>query len=198
MEAKKERVGTGRLSHLCLTNSKIIIDEKFDHHHEVQDMLQNPNYQNYLLYPGKCSHNLDHSIPENFSIPQKERNIFVLDGTWSSAKSMMRDSLTLHQIPRISFDPVKSSEFFIKRQPSSLCLSTIESIYHVLESLNKWNIESLAGQHGNLLTLLNELCQFQDACASNPSLPRYRPGVFKKSKVMKQSKKWLSRKIYFE
>ena len=99
-EAKKERVGTGRLSHLSLINSKIIIGENFDGHEEVKSLIHHPENRCFVLYPGTHSHNLNVSLPPGMKIenPSQKNVIFVIDGTWSCAKSMMRDSTILHRV----------------------------------------------------------------------------------------------------
>jgi len=207
MESKKERIGTGRLSHLSLTNSKIIVGEDFDKNKEVQELLTNKKYQCFILYPGKESLNIEISFPAlmqanidaNLEADFKKINlVFVIDGTWACAKSMMRDSISLHTIPRISFNATRESRFFIKKQPSIVCLSTIESLYYVLKALDFWEVETLNGQQENLLTILDKMCQFQQECADNPNMAKYRPGIFKKNSEVLPSRKWLSRKITFE
>ncbi|MDH4466463.1 MAG: DTW domain-containing protein [Bacteriovoracaceae bacterium] len=202
-EAKKERVGTGRLSHLSLINSKIIIGENFDGNEDVKSLIKHSENQCFILYPGSNSHNLNLSLHPlmNYEIPGQKNIIFVIDGTWSCAKSMMRDSTILHQLPRISFDSKQTSQFYIKQQPTSLCLSTIESLYQVLECLNQWGAEKIENKgHENFLYLLQKMCDFQKSCTELPQNHRYRPSRtgYKKSTEKKVSKKWIKRKIYFE
>lgn len=201
-EAKKERVGTGRITHQSLINSKIIVDEKFDDNPLVRELLDDSKYQPYILYPGKNALSLEQEKPLTFDHTEnKKLLIFVIDGTWSCAKTMMRESLCLHNLPRISFtmDDITQSRFSIKQQPSNYCLSTIESVYKVLQGLKNWGVESFTEkQHENLLYLLEKMCEFQKQCAANPALQRYRPGHFKKRETISVSKKWKSRKIYFE
>jgi len=49
MEFKKEKVGTGRFSHLILKNSEIIVDIGFDENKRFQEVLNDPEYESYLL-----------------------------------------------------------------------------------------------------------------------------------------------------
>lgn len=201
-EARKERVGTGRLSHLSLLNSQIIVGENFDTNIEVQNLLKDNNYFPVILYPGKNAICLDHSVPEFLNseiIAAKKLLIFVIDGTWACAKSMMRDSSCFHNLPRLSFTIDKASIFTIKQQPSNYCLSTIESLYKVLDGLKRWRVENFSNDnHQNLILLLELMCKFQKDCAADPSKQRYRPGEFKNRESIKPSKKWQGRKIYFE
>lgn len=204
-EARKERVGTGRVSHLALKNSRIIVGEKFDEHSQVASILD--DYQNicFLLYPGSTSTRVNQSVPESMLESHgalgKNIVVFVIDATWACAKSLMRESHILHSVPRISFelDQVQTSKFVIKQQPAKECLSTCESLYWLLHFLDIQKVENLAlKEHENLLYLLDRMCVFQHECAANPELNRYRPGVFKEAHSKKESLKWKTRKIYFE
>ena len=105
MEAKKEPIGTGRLTNYSLKNSKLIIDKDFDDNKEVQAILNDSAFFPILLYPGENSININECpVPQHY-YSQKTPIIFVIDGTWHCAKSMMRDSRSLHHLPRISFNP---------------------------------------------------------------------------------------------
>ena len=55
MEFKKEKVGTGRFSHLILKNSEIIVGIEFDQNNEFLKALKDTRYDSYLLYPGDQS-----------------------------------------------------------------------------------------------------------------------------------------------
>src|SRR5882724_4937186 len=57
-EFKKEKAGTGRLTHLCLTNSEIQMGMSFDEHESVQEILNDPQFFPVLLYPGPSARNL--------------------------------------------------------------------------------------------------------------------------------------------
>lgn len=201
-EAKKEKVGTGRLSHILLNNSRIIIGENFDHNAEVLQLLSDCRFQHFILYPGKMAHHIDLAVHPQMHEAKKEHQkeylIFIIDGTWSCAKSMMRDSTCLHQIPRLSFKESKQSRFQIKQQPAVNCISTIESLFYLIESLVRWKVEPLQHEHYQLLKTLDKICEFQHQCALLPNAHRYRPGVPKKKGPISQSKKWKSRRIYFE
>lgn len=202
-EARKERLGTGRLAHLILKNSRIIVGEHFDDNQEVLKIIGDPNYQSLLLYPGRDSCNLSteksDKIKSHFS-SDKKTIIFILDGTWPCAKSMMRESKILHSLPRISFNSNITSRFDIKHQPAKYCLSTIESIYVVLQELEKHELEKVGDKKENLILLLDKLVEFQIKCACDPSLNHYRRGSrpYKKPSERKDSKKWESRKICFD
>lgn len=200
MEARKERLGTGRLTHLGLKNSRIIVDINFDQNQEVQKIINSNEYFSILLYPGVDSLNLSDDKATFPNIENKKIIIFILDGTWPCAKSMMRDSLTLHNLPRMSFDISHRSAFHIKHQPADYCLSTIESVYLLIGELQKRGLEKSGNQKENLLKVFEKLVEFQIKCARDPSLNNYnrtsRP--YKSPSQRVNSKKWSYRRICYE
>ncbi|MGB0453432.1 MAG: tRNA-uridine aminocarboxypropyltransferase, partial [Bacteriovoracaceae bacterium] len=120
-EARVGHVGTGRVANQALLNSKIIIDATFDNNKEVQEILNSDEFFPMVLYPGENSHNISHdSFPESY-FEGKTPLIFIIDGTWPCAKSMMRDSKCLHGLPRISFDSSVESKYSIRHQPAKYC-----------------------------------------------------------------------------
>ncbi len=196
MEAKRQRVGTGRIANLILKNSQIIIGTDFTTDPEVNEIINSPKYHTMLLYPGKNSLNITETpiqIDKN-----KKLMIFIIDGTWPCAKTMMRDSLNLQKLPRISFKTDNISLFKIKQQPATYCLSTIESIYYLLNGLEKWGNENLQGKQEILPSSLQKIVDFQIKCINDPTLNSYRKGHFIEPSTRKPSVKWEYRKICFE
>src|SRR5437868_14164259 len=89
-----------------------------------------------MLYPGMRSQNLTPlSQDERLDLfPQsKKLTIFVIDGTWATARRTVRQSQNLTNLPRICFSPVKPSTFRVRKQPNPACYSTIEAIHHTIE-----------------------------------------------------------------
>ena len=52
-EFKDEKAATGRLTHLCLTNSEVRMGIEFDAHDDVQALIRDPQNFPVLLYPGR-------------------------------------------------------------------------------------------------------------------------------------------------
>jgi len=194
-EARKEKTGTGRLAHAILKNSEIIIDVDFTNNEKVNSLISNTFFFPTLLYPGDTTIDITQSdalfLPNN-----KKLLIFVIDGTWSCAKKMMKLSKNLHSLQRISFSKSITSKFSIKTQPNSLCLSTIEALFYTIESLNRINLENTTEQN-NLLLILDKLVLHQKQCAADERLSGYRKSPFKKENQKKPSKKWEKRKVFF-
>ena len=198
-EAKKERLGTGRMTNNVLINSQIIVDENFDQNDEVQEILKSDQYYPMLLYPGNKSLNISNNNIDRDHLKNKIPLIFVLDGTWPCAKTMIRETKTLHSIPRISFSSEVESKFAIKHQPSKYCLSTIESIFQVISILEEQGLENVGEKKFQLMELLSHLVEFQIKCATDPNLSSYRKKkTYKDPSERKPSKKWDSRNICFD
>lgn len=196
MEYKKEKVGTGRFTHLILKNSCIIVDVGFDHNQELQNLLRDPDYVTYVLYPGEDSINLSATLVDP-PLPERPKQFIVIDGTWPCAKKMMKLTTTLHHLPRVSFERSNPSEFKVKHQPLPQCLSTVESIYQVLMELNRLGQEETAVQQENLMAVFHHTVERQMQLAQDPAHPGYRKKPFSLPQERKISKKWEKRLLFF-
>ncbi len=199
MEAKKERIGTGRISHLSLENSEIIIGIDFSQNRRVNAILNDTNLVPTVLYPGEGSLNITDNEFNYADTAEKELVVFIIDGTWPCAKKMMTLSTNLHAIPRVCFTPRKTSQFSVKQQPNELCVSTIEAIYIFLDDMQKQSKTDLFGsKHRALLDMLKLVVDFQIKCATDPTIPSYRNSRLKSKNEKKTSKKWESRSIFYK
>ncbi len=198
MEAKRERIGTGRLTHLCLENSEIIVDVDFTNNTRVQSLLSNDRYYPLVLYPGESAVNISEGPMDTSKIEGKELLLFVIDGTWPCAKKMMKLSSNINSLPRICFTPTTRSRFDVKFQPDEMCLSTIESIHFFLREWERMGHASYDGKHQGLINIFDEMVAFQKRCALDPNLPSYRKGHYKEYHEKIKSKKWEDRKLFFD
>ncbi len=83
-----------------------------------------------LLYPGAGSTNLEELAPE-----RRPKKLVVIDGTWSQAHCMYRDSPWLQRLPRYALHPAEPSRYRIRKEPRHECLSTLESTAMALRML---------------------------------------------------------------
>lgn len=168
-EYKKQKNGTGFMTQLQLLNSEIIVGVDFSHNDRVNALLgAHPNA--FLLYPGKDNFNLSSRKPQEIqTFLGTHPLIFILDGTWPCARKMLKLSRNLQSLPRVSFDPNIQSKFLIKQQPTSLCLSTIESVYTVLNTLNAGGVESCDTQ--NFLAPFEKMIALQLDFILDPTSP---------------------------
>jgi len=120
------------------------------------------------MYPGKDSYNIsDGDSTETRSVLGDAPYIFILDGTWSCARKMLRLSHNLQQLRRISFDNRIESKFVIKQQPVSFCLSTIESVYTVLNLLIGLDYEECDTE--DFLVPFEKMIEYQIDCYLDPN-----------------------------
>ncbi len=190
-EAKKQKVGTGRLTRACLPNSEIRVGIDFSNDSRIAEILGDSRYESVLLYPG--GRKLEHRV----SAPAvKPLQVLVLDATWPSAKTMLTRSANLRNLPRLSIDPAAPSRFRIKQQPGELCLSTIESVHRVIEEADRVGEENTDGAHRVLLDVLDALVKQQMECASDPNRGGYRRRPYRPASERTPSKKWETRKFF--
>lgn len=161
----KRRIATGRMSHLCLQGSYLIQGQDYTKDPLVNQLIDDTDYHSVILYPGLNSKNLsslaDSEKAELFP-PNKKLRVFVIDGTWATAKKMTRQSENLQKLPRICFTPAKPSNFRVRKQPAANCYSTIEAIHHTIELLGETqNFEVRERSHDKLLTVFNYMVERQ-------------------------------------
>lgn len=68
--------------------------------------------------------------------PGKQRTVFLLDGTWAQARSLLRCNPELRKLPAIRFTPPGLSSFRVRKQPAPECYSTIEAIHEILSLMD--------------------------------------------------------------
>lgn len=164
IEAKR-RIATGRMSHLCLKGSQLIKGQDFSQNTFVNDLINDSSHHSVILHPGSPSQNISAMTElekENLSPKNKPLRIFVIDGTWATAKKMLRQSVNLSTLPRICFSPPRLSTFRVRKQPHQNCYSTIEAIHHTIELLGasqKFQLNHRS--HDNLLTVFDSMVERQ-------------------------------------
>lgn len=163
-EFKKVKNGTGFFTHLSLTNSELFIDAEFTNHNRVNEIIS--EYESFVLYPSDDAINISQNNPRKNT--NKKIAIFIIDATWSCAKTMLRDSSNLQKLDYISFKTSKTSRFEIKEQPESYCLSTIESTLCVLENLDSLGLENISKVNKeNFLNPFLEMVKYQKEIIEN-------------------------------
>jgi DTW domain-containing protein YfiP len=199
MEAKKEKLGTGRISLAMLKNSSLITGVDFTEDSEVNNLINDQNNYCMTMYPGQKSLNIsEHDVTPINNILAENKNVilFLIDGTWPCAKKMMRLSKNIRSLPRISFTAEKTSIFEIKEQPADYCLSTLESIHFFIEECNRRGVEETNKAHDQMIIVFKEMIDFQMKCALDPSLSSYKRGSklgYSKKEDRKKAKKWLTK-----
>ena len=196
-EYKKEKNGTGHMTTLQLENSEIIVGVDFTNNSRVKEILTKENSSSFLLYPGKDNFNL--SVRESSELnPFMGDNpyIFILDGTWPCARKMLKLSKNLQQLKRVSFDNEIKSKFIFKQQPEPLCLSTIESVYTVMNLLKEGALEQCDTK--DFLIPFEKMIEYQVEYILNPNINSYRPSTTGKVTPRDRYKKKTQRNTVFE
>jgi len=83
-----------------------------------------------LLYPGADARLLA-ELPSN----ERPDQLIILDGTWSHAKTLMRDLPRLQMLPRYRLAPTSPGRYRIRREPNAQALSTLEATVAALRLL---------------------------------------------------------------
>jgi DTW domain-containing protein YfiP len=196
-EYKKERIGTGHITQLQLSNSEIIVDVDFTNNSRVNKILNDEKNSSFLLYPGKESFNLSQRKSEEINtFMDGHSTLFLLDGTWPCARKMLKLSKNLQALKRVSFDNKITSKFIIKQQPDPLCLSTIESVYTVINLLKKANMEQCDTK--DFLLPFEKLIEHQLEYIMNPNSANYRTTAIKKITPKDRYKVNPERSVIFE
>ncbi|NUN05154.1 MAG: DTW domain-containing protein [Bdellovibrio sp.] len=161
----KRRIATGRMSHLCLKNSHLIMGQDYSGSVQVQNLIDDPQFHSVILYPGVKSQNLTEmsSAQRDALVPVgKKLRIFVVDGTWATAKKMVRQSKNLVSLPRICFSPSSPSNFRVRKQPQAHCYSTIEAIHHTIELVgHSQGFATASREHDKLLYVFDKMVERQ-------------------------------------
>ncbi len=164
----RDRCGTGtaRMTHLCLSNSSLFVGVDFSRDPNVAAILSDPDRRCWVLFPDQAAVNLSdlRSRQDFFGYTgNKQPVIFVLDGSWSCARTLLRLNPRIAELPKVCVSVSSPSGFRFKRQPRPGCLSTIEAVHLV--------IDAVAGEHSNgtnshagvLTTVLDELVRIQES-----------------------------------
>ena len=171
-EYRKEKSGTGHITNLQLEHSEIIVGIDFTNNKRVNEILTKEKSSSFLLYPGEDNFNLSiRKSTEIIPFMGENPHIFILDGTWPCARKMLKLSTNLQKLKRVSFDNKIKSKFIIKQQPESLCLSTIESVYTVLNLLKEGDLEQCETK--NFLIPFEKMIEYQLEYVLNPNSKNY-------------------------
>jgi DTW domain-containing protein YfiP len=117
---RRVAIGTARLAHLALPQSELHVGVDFSHL---------PLDDSYVLFPSP------QATPVAALPRDRPLTLVVLDGTWSQARKLLKLNPALARLPRVAFAPRAPSGYLIRRQPADFCLSTIEALAEVLETL---------------------------------------------------------------
>jgi DTW domain-containing protein YfiP len=183
-EYKREKANTGRLTHLCLAHSEIIVGAEFDANPALRARLADTTHQSVLLYPGAEACDLSAGAPLPEFMTGRPLQVFILDATWSAARKMLRVSPVLQALPRLMFRATAPSRYRIKAQPQDGCLSTLETAHEVLLALEQRGLDRYPDRT-QLISVFSRMQALQMECAANPELGGYRRAPYKEAGARK-------------
>lgn len=125
---QKHPFNTGRMAHLCLDNSELIVAETLSAT-QLASLLKTPSA---LLYPSLPW------LPETKE-PADHRDIqqlIVIDATWNKSKKMLHLHPALQKLPRLHLKGNLSSNYQIRKTTVTNGLSTLESIVKALNIID--------------------------------------------------------------
>ena len=162
----------------------------FDSDQNLKGLIENPLHHSMILFPGKESLNLTHASVEAAKAlvpPGKRLVIMVIDGTWSAAKNMIKNSKVLSSLPKLSFEVNTTSIYEIRKQPSAHCLSTVEAVSALFENLKAKELCMPVPSDGHLKMIesFKKLISSQHSFESNPQHRQAKR--FRKAKTMKNN-----------
>lgn len=157
------------MAHLCIRNSRLIMGRSFQDDAQVNALIADPGRACVILFPGRESQDIGAS---GWQPPPGQRlTLFVVDGTWLTARAMLRESPNLMALPQIRFTPTRRSEYKFRQQPEAHCLSTIEAVHTLLGILEPETDGS------NLLELFRSMVGAQIQYAAHNQLRRSEPEI---------------------
>lgn len=154
-------IGTGRMASMCLANASLHLGVDFENHAVVRAALADPTHPAALLWPGEGAIDIAEAPPIG------PITLVVIDGTWATAKKVVRVNPFLASLPRYAFAPGAPSAYRIRREPREDYVSTIEAVAHVLTVLE--------GDHFKpMLAPFAAMIDAQIACEAGPRAGRVR------------------------
>lgn len=151
-------IGTARMASLCLPGAELHVGIRWSGE-RLAGALGDPARPPILLHPGPGARDILRDPPRG------PVTLIVVDGTWSQARTVVRDNPVLQALPRYAFATPEPSHYRIRREPRAEYVSTIEAVMHVLGALE--------GDPARFRSLLDPLRAMVDAqLAAQASAPR--------------------------
>jgi len=157
-------IGTARMAQLCLPEAELHVGIRWGERDAFLRAISDPARPAVLLSPGPTARDILRDPPLG------PVTLVVVDGTWSQAKTVVRDNPCLQDLPRYAFATPEPSQYRIRKEPRAEYVSTIEALMHVLGVL-----EGDPAKFRALLDPLNAMVDAQLAAqASAPQRTSYR------------------------
>ena len=121
---RRKYYSTAKLLSGAVTNCTVLRGIEFDPEYLARTTT---GQRCYLLYPSP-------EASDCSEVPLSTQDtIIAVDGTWREAAKIIFRNPFLQALPRLSFREELQSQYRIRKQPKQGCLSTIESVAHLLK-----------------------------------------------------------------
>lgn len=178
-EAKRQRTGTGRISHLCLPDSEILVALDYTKDNvpgrRLFDLLSDSKYLPLLLYPGNDAWN---AANPNFKSAARGKILMpiIVDATWFCSRKILQHNPFLLDLPKMSFAKEYRSIFTFKHEPRPECVSTVETCYYLIKELQEAGLANPAANPEPLMTAFKKMISDQ-LRAENERVQGLRPST---------------------
>ncbi len=122
---------TSGLIRQLLPESECYIWQRKEPPEALIQLINDPSYQPWLLFPGDRPELAARVKPLTIS-PTRTPLFIVPDGTWKEVRKMVRKSPWLDQIPLLSFTPERKTRYDLRRNPDFDHLCTAETVAELL------------------------------------------------------------------
>lgn len=128
---QKHPFNTGRMAHLCLDNSELVVAESLSEA-ELARLLAP---RSALLYPSLEWLPVVERVEAGSARAQALEQLVVIDASWRKSKKMLHLHPVLQGLPRVSFEGELRSNYRVRRSSLPNSLSTLESIVVAMGAL---------------------------------------------------------------
>lgn len=167
-EVKRQKTGTGRLAHLCLPQSEILMGIDFTQNERLNSLLHDERYVPLLMYPSPLAVTADSPVLKEKlydnppqGMQKKIPLVLIIDSTWFCSKKMLKLSKNLFDITKLSFKEAYKSIFTFKTEPAEHCISTIESCYYLIKEMQEASLAPKDIDPEPLMDVFKKMIQFQ-------------------------------------
>lgn len=152
---RHKAIGTEKIVRLSVPGATTYTGIKFQNQKNLTALLTDQSQKGYLLYPCEAAIPADQVQLD----PQRQNYIVAIDGTWPHANRIYRENPLLKNLTPITLNTQYTSNYRIRTQPNSLCLSTVEAVVLCLEAL-----EGTPGKYNSMLKtferMIDKQCQY--------------------------------------
>ena len=174
-EARRQRTGTGKLAHISLKDSEIIVGLDYEKNTRLKELLNNPQYFPVMMYPGEEAWTAQ---KEGFAqkINGRKLLVLILDATWFCSRKIIQHNPFLLDLPRVSFSGDYRSIYTFKHEPKPEYISTIESCYYFIKEMQAASLVDNKIEPEPLMTVFKEMIKVQ-LQAENERIQGLRPNT---------------------